>query len=51
MRKDVDMESLDIIRFAARLAEATRVEIPERDYPRIVTIDGCKACLAAAQPW
>ncbi|HSR22061.1 MAG TPA: hypothetical protein VLW53_00810 [Candidatus Eisenbacteria bacterium] len=41
-------DSLDVLRFATGLAEATGVEIPERDYPRIVTIDGCTAYLAAA---
>lgn len=50
LRDELDIDSLDILRFATGLAEATGVEIPERDYPRIVTIDGCTAYLAAAAP-
>ena len=49
LREELDIDSLDVLRFATGLAEATGVEIPERDYPRIVTIDGCTAYLAAAR--
>ena len=50
LREELDIDSLDILRFATGLAEATGVEIPERDYPSIVTIHGCTAYLAAAAP-
>lgn len=49
MREELDIDSLDILRFATGLAEATGVEIPEQDYPHIVTIDGCTAYLARAR--
>ena len=48
LRDQLDIDSLDVLRFATGLAEATGVEVPERDYPRIVTLEGCIAYLSAA---
>ena len=48
LRDQLDIDSLDVLRFATGLAEATGVEVPERDYPRIITLEGCIAYLSAA---
>ena len=46
LRDDLELDSMDILNLAIGLAEATGVEVPERDYPRIVTIDGAVSYLA-----
>lgn len=45
LREQVDFDSMDILNFAVALHEATGVEIPEADYPLMVTLDGCIAYL------
>ncbi|HEX6310053.1 MAG TPA: phosphopantetheine-binding protein [Acidimicrobiia bacterium] len=47
LREDLDLDSMDFLNFVTGLSEATGVEIPERDYPELATIDGCAAYLAA----
>jgi len=41
VRDALDLDSMDILRFATALHEKLSVDIPEADYPRIVSIDGC----------
>lgn len=48
LRDQLDLDSMDILNLAIGLFQATGVEVPERDYARIVTVDGCVAYLAAA---
>lgn len=52
MREALDLDSMDILNLAVGLYQATGVDVPERDYPRIVTVDGAVAYLAEhrAQP-
>lgn len=45
LREQLDLDSMDILNLAVGLFQATAVEVPERDYPRIVTIDGAVAYL------
>ena len=40
LREQLDLDSMDILNLAIGLFEATGVEIPERDYPEIVTVRG-----------
>jgi len=40
LREQLDLDSMDILNLAIGLFKATGVEVPERDYPRIVTVDG-----------
>lgn len=47
LREELELDSMDILNLAIGLFQATGVEVPERDYPRIVTIDGCVGYLAA----
>lgn len=49
LREDLELDSMDILNLAIGLYQATGVEVPERDYPKIVSIDGAVAYLAARQ--
>ena len=41
LREELELDSMDILNLAIGLFQATGVEVPERDYAQIVTIDGC----------
>jgi len=41
LREELDLDSMDFLNFAIALHEALRVEIPEADYPKLATLDGC----------
>lgn len=45
LREQVDLDSMDILNLAIAIHEATGVDIPESDYPQMVTIDGSVAYL------
>lgn len=47
LRRRLDLDSMDHLNFVVGLHEATGVEIPERDYARLVTLQGAVAYLAA----
>lgn len=47
LREQLDLDSMDILNLAIGLFQATGVEVPERDYPRLVTVDGCVEYLDA----
>ncbi|MGN8247079.1 acyl carrier protein [Cellulomonas soli] len=49
LRDQLDLDSMDILNLAIGLFQATGVEVPEQDYGRIVTIDGCVEYLAQAR--
>jgi acyl carrier protein len=49
LREEADLDSMDFLNLVTGLHEATGIEIPERDYPRVATIAGCAAYLAARQ--
>jgi acyl carrier protein len=40
LRDQVDLESMDWLNFLAALRESLRVDIPESDYEKLVTLDG-----------
>jgi acyl carrier protein len=40
LREQVDLDSMDILNLAIAIHEATRVDIPESDYPQMVTLNG-----------
>ena len=44
---DLDLDSMDFLNLVTALHEATGVDIPERDYPRLATIAGLTDYLAA----
>jgi acyl carrier protein len=47
LREQVDLDSMDILNLAIAIHEATRVDIPESDYPHMVTLNGAIAYLGS----
>jgi acyl carrier protein len=43
-----DLDSMDILNLVTALHEETGIDVPERDYPRVSTIDGFVAYVTAA---
>lgn len=48
LRDQLDIDSMDFLNFMIALHKELHVEIPERDYPQLLTIDGCLKYLQAA---
>ena len=48
MQEALDLDSIDFLNFVIALHERTGLEIPEKDYPQLATLDGCVAYLSAA---
>jgi acyl carrier protein len=40
-RDQLDLDSMDVLNFVVGLHVALGVEIPESDYPKLATLDGC----------
>jgi len=47
-REQLDLDSMDVLNFVIGLHSALGVEIPEADYPKLATLDGCVGYLLAA---
>jgi len=47
IRDQLDIDSMDLLTFVIELHKELRVEIPEADYPKLSTLDGCVDYLAA----
>jgi acyl carrier protein len=41
LQEALDLDSIDFLNFVAGLHERTGLEIPERDYPELSTLEGC----------
>ena len=46
LREELELDSMDFLNFVAVLHERTGVDVPERDYPQLVSIDTCVAYLS-----
>ena len=46
-RDQLDIDSMDFLNFVIALHERLHLDIPETDYPQVVTLSGCIAYLAA----
>lgn len=46
LREQVDMDSIDFLRFLVAVHDTVGVDVPEADYPKLRTIDGIVAYLA-----
>ena len=46
-RDQFDIDSMDFLNFVIAVHERLGVDIPEIDYPKLTTLDGCVAYLAA----
>lgn len=47
LRDQLDLDSMDLLNVAVGLHAALGIEIPEADYPKVATLDGCVAYLDA----
>ena len=48
LRDQLDIDSMDFLNFVIALDAELGVPIPESDYPKLATLDGCVAYLSAA---
>ena len=47
LQEALDLDSIDFLNLAVGLSESIGVEIPERDYPQLSTIEGAVAYLTS----
>jgi acyl carrier protein len=45
-REELDLDSVDFMNFVVGLHDALGVDVPEADYAKLATLDGCVAYLA-----
>ncbi len=48
MQEALDLDSIDFLNFVTGLHERTGLEIPERDYPELSTVEGCVRYLTSS---
>jgi acyl carrier protein len=48
LQEALDLDSIDFLNFVTGLHEETGLEIPEKDYPQLATLDSCVTYLTAA---
>lgn len=41
LRRELDLDSVDFLNLILALHRATGIEVPEKDYPALATVDGC----------
>jgi acyl carrier protein len=49
-RDQIEIDSLDFLNFVLALEKRLRIRIPEADYPKLATLDGCVAYLRPRHP-
>ena len=49
LREELELDSMDFLNFVIALHERLNLDIPEADYPKLVTLSGCVSYLAAKQ--
>jgi acyl carrier protein len=49
-REQLDIDSMDFLNFVIALHKEFGIEIPEKDYPNLATLDGCVAYLTPPHP-
>ncbi|HET6965444.1 MAG TPA: phosphopantetheine-binding protein [Acidimicrobiales bacterium] len=47
LREALDLDSMDFLNFVIGVHERTGIEIPERDYPELASVDGFVGYLVA----
>jgi acyl carrier protein len=47
LREELDVDSMDFLNFVIGLHKAFGVEVPETDYRKLQTLDGCVGYIAA----
>ena len=48
-RDHLDLDSMDFLNFVVALHKEFHIEIPEADYPKYMTLNGCLTQLSAAR--
>lgn len=48
LREQLDIDSVDFLNFVIAVHKELHVEIPEKDYPKLMSIQGCVDYLTAA---
>jgi len=48
-RDQLDLDSMDFLNFVVAIHKAFHIEIPESDYPKYMTLNGCLAQLDASR--
>ena len=41
LHEELELDSMDFLNFVTALHEQTGVDVPERDYPYLASLDGC----------
>jgi len=49
LRDQLDIDSMDLLNFVIGLHKELQVEIPEADYPKLATLEGCVSYLGSLQ--
>lgn len=49
-REQFEIDSMDFLNFIIGLSKAAGIQIPEADYPRLQTLEGCVAYLESKRP-
>ena len=47
LQEEADLDSMDFLNLVIGISESLHVEVPEADYPKLATLDGSVAYLAA----
>ena len=50
LREALDINSMDFLRFVTAIHHRLGIDVPEVDYPKLVTLDGAVAYLEARLP-
>ncbi len=50
LQEAADLDSMDFLNLMAGLYSETGIEVPERDYPAVASIDGFVSYVGVAQP-
>ena len=48
LREAMDIDSMDFLNFVTAIHHRLRIQIPELDYPKLITLDGATCYLASA---
>ena len=49
LQEEADLDSMDFLNLMTALYDATGIEVPERDYPLVGTIDGFVSYVSSAR--
>jgi acyl carrier protein len=47
LRDELDLDSMDFLNFVVGIHDRTGIEVPERDYPQLLTLAACVTYLEA----